>query len=262
MMTAKSIVKTALVSLVLIGNLVTAGETEKKFPPVGLVGYWDFNEGKGDVVHDRARWIGDMKMRGGPKWIKNASGYCMLFDNKKDGEPVFLRLPSHRPFRQFMTDGSTIYNQVTISMWIQLIDKGYVPAKRNFGCLFYSTFIIQENHIQFNVNGKEMGLVFRLQAPKPERGKWTHIAGTWDGNIARLYVDGKLVRQKGGEAIINTVSPPQGKPPFRFGLVYPWFKTGRYKGYVDELKFFSRALTADEIKKEYDASREKVKINQ
>ncbi len=233
---------------------------KKKYPSAGLVGYWDFNEGIGNVVSDKAGWIGNMKTMGGPKWIKNASGACMLFDNQKGKDPVFLRLPSHRPFGQRMKDGSFLWNRVTISFWVNPVGEGYVPANRNLGCIFYATFIITPKKLQFNVSDRQMRKVSRLHAPKPESGKWTFVAGTWDGYVARLYINGKMVKQPGGEVLVNTIAPPQGKCPFRIGLVYPWLKECRFKGYLDELKLYSRVLSPEEIKKEYEVSKDKIAI--
>jgi hypothetical protein len=146
-------------------------------------------------------------------------------------------------------------------MWIKLDDGGYAKAKRNFGCLFYIKFIIYERDITFVVGGDpRMQLTFRLAAPKPENGEWVHIAGTQDGIFARFYINGELMKQSIGEVVTNGHLLPFGqvKSPWRFGLTYPWGKSGRYRGYVDDVRLYSKALSPEELKKLYEESRELV----
>ncbi len=76
--------------------------------------------------------------------------------------------------------------------------------------------------------------------PLPD-GAWTHIAGTWDGILMRIYLNG--VVQPDVAAITGPLT----------GTVVP-FRIGRgetllmgFRGGVDELTLYSRALTATEI---------------
>ncbi len=84
----------------------------------------------------------------------------------------------------------------------------------------------------------------KVAEPPFARGRWTHVVVTWDGindtqnGRARLYFDG---RYQGST----------GRIPERFswdvGNAYIRLGTGRYVGLVDDLAFFNRALTPDEI---------------
>ena len=251
--------------LVFAGAGLCVNAAEKKFPPVGLVGYWDFNEGRGNIINDQVGWIGKMKGFGSPKWVKNVSGYCMWIDNREGGEPVYLELPTHRVFGQKMANGKTMNACGSLSLWAMPVDGGCVkpymmPRDRRRAAVFYATIMIRNFRWQYNVGDPMMRLSFHLQGPKVESGKWTHVAGTWDGINTRLYVNGKLMRQPGGEVINNSISSGMPKDPFRIGLAYPWQKHNRYNGYLDELKYYSRVLTEEEIRKQYEEGREKVQI--
>lgn len=72
-------------------------------------------------------------------------------------------------------------------------------------------------------------------------GTWHHIAATWDGATVRIYVDGVLDNTPTAlSAPINTDTRP----------VYLGGRTGNTdvtNGVVDDVRFYERALTAEEI---------------
>jgi hypothetical protein len=69
---------------------------------------------------------------------------------------------------------------------------------------------------------------------------WTHLATTWDGQTARLFVNGTQVASTAVSGTMKT-----SNNPLRFGgnTVWPeWFK-----GSLDEIRIYNRALSAQEI---------------
>jgi hypothetical protein len=70
-------------------------------------------------------------------------------------------------------------------------------------------------------------------------GRWIHVAGTWDGATARVYVD--------GVAVASTPAPtlPSNTLALRIG----GDSTGgnRFDGLIDEVAVYDRALSAAEI---------------
>ena len=78
-------------------------------------------------------------------------------------------------------------------------------------------------------------------------GRWVHLAGTFDGQTMRLFVDGAEV-----------ASLPRPGPINRshFDLMIGGFAPGsqaNFQGLVDEVRLFSRALTAEEVRASRDA---------
>ena len=81
---------------------------------------------------------------------------------------------------------------------------------------------------------------------------WYHIVGTWDGttntNSLKLYINGELDAQTTPQyptILGNTANLLIGK----------WGTNNDYlKGLIDEVKIYKRALSGEEIKKEYDAA--------
>jgi hypothetical protein len=66
------------------------------------------------------------------------------------------------------------------------------------------------------------------------RGRhWTHLAATWDGAVLRFYIDGQRLasRRVGGRLAASGL---------RIG-------GGAFRGLVDEVRLYDRALSAEQI---------------
>jgi hypothetical protein len=87
-----------------------------------------------------------------------------------------------------------------------------------------------------------------LTGPDPlPLGRWVHLAGTFDGHTMRLYVDGTEV------AALDRPGPVKRS---HFELMIGGFaprSKGNFQGHLDEVRLFSRALSAEEIRTSHDA---------
>ena len=72
-------------------------------------------------------------------------------------------------------------------------------------------------------------------------GKWHHVAGTYDQNFIRAYVDGRLE----GEAAFKDV-PDTNEEPLVIGAITP--KVNFFTGVIDEVGLFNIGLTEDDLK--------------
>jgi hypothetical protein len=72
-------------------------------------------------------------------------------------------------------------------------------------------------------------------------GVWTHVALTWDGATARLYVNGV---QAASRALAGPIAA--GNQPLRIGGGAS-FAGEFFEGRIDEVRLYNRALTAAEI---------------
>ncbi|MFP5365198.1 MAG: DUF4082 domain-containing protein [Thermoleophilia bacterium] len=70
---------------------------------------------------------------------------------------------------------------------------------------------------------------------------WSHLAATYDGTTLRLFVDGTQV---GSTAVAYEIA--QGAGPLTFGANNV-FASERFRGLIDEVRVYNRALTAAEI---------------
>lgn len=76
-------------------------------------------------------------------------------------------------------------------------------------------------------------------------GRWVHIAGTFDGSIERIYMDGEI---HGSLVRPGPVKPSSMK--ITLGN-YDEAHAAYFHGLLDEVKLYGRALTADEVKAHY-----------
>lgn len=77
-------------------------------------------------------------------------------------------------------------------------------------------------------------------------GNFHHIAGTWDGSILRLYVDGVL--QSGVVTTAFNSTPANNNRDMNIGFTWAGGGQGRFfRGIIDELEIFNRELSLSEI---------------
>ena len=76
---------------------------------------------------------------------------------------------------------------------------------------------------------------------------WTHLATTYDGSVLPLYVNGTEVssRAVGG-------SMPVSDGPLTIGGNRVWGEW--FKGQIDEVRVYGRALSANEIQADRDSA--------
>ena len=71
-------------------------------------------------------------------------------------------------------------------------------------------------------------------------GRWSHLATTYDGRVQRLYFNGTLVAVR-----------PQARRKIESGSLYVGGSPvwgNRFKGKIDEVRIYNRALSSDEIR--------------
>jgi hypothetical protein len=76
-------------------------------------------------------------------------------------------------------------------------------------------------------------------------GKWHHVAGSFDGAMVRLYVDGTQVGLGTPTTLTINYNMPDGNDLFIGN--YFWPGNWGFTGSIDELSIYNRALSASEI---------------
>jgi hypothetical protein len=140
---------------------------------------------------------------------------------------------------------------LTIAIWALDADPGSMDTQFLVGKVIagvYNTFQISTS---FTVE-RDNRMVWRLIDAGPtsyemylanplEPSTWHHLAGVWDGASSTLYLDGEVIGQTDAPAVDYDAGPFTIGADDNDGLLY------FYRGALDDVRFYDRALTSAEI---------------
>jgi hypothetical protein len=88
------------------------------------------------------------------------------------------------------------------------------------------------------------GIDYDVELPEPfPVAQWVHVAGTWDGNVSTLWVDGEMIGSIDASAIDLDDQPVLvGADDDHDGGL-----SGHFLGGMDDVRVYRRALTPEEI---------------
>jgi hypothetical protein len=236
--------------------------------PERLVGYWTADEASGNTFYD---WSGhgntggfsgnnngtltSMNTTGNATsgWTTSCKyGGCLKFDGVNDQVRVTDNL--------YMN-----FSQLTVSAWVMSLSNG---ATQPSGIV-----------AKANINGGELGWMidknttgfycFRMGPGYPRNSghvcsdspyndtNWHSISGVYNGTHRMLYVDGTIQSDVWASALTNTASSITLDIGKRYGdavTIYTSYESV-FNGSIDDVKLWSRALSADEVASEYSGAR-------
>ena len=114
-------------------------------------------------------------------------------------------------------------------------------AAKNNGTVGYKFYLTDNNHVGFTVGTTAADeIISNTQLPN---NIWHHVAATFDGTTANLYIDGVLDNSK------NITSPVPNGSKLAIGAVYvdKLNIVDFFKGGIDELRIWDDALTPDQL---------------
>jgi hypothetical protein len=202
----------------------------------GLVAYWSFDEGEGDIAHDYSGHGNDGIIYGA-SWVQRVSGYALYFDGLDDRVEV--------PAISEMTDVQM--NQITLMGWISLDTedleiKQFIEGHTRTGEIFLETNS-STTTMTFHI-ASDKGRSRDVTTPALSLYTWHHIAATYNGSVQKVYLDGEPVASKTWK---DTFTITTG---FMLGRDYEG--TVQYlDGKLDEVRIYDIALTDDEVREFY-----------
>lgn len=201
----------------------------------GLVAWYPCDEGQGEVVHDQSG-NGLHGSLAGCVWERYGDGYCLRFDGVDDqvdfGDPAAFR----------------VGQAVTVEAWLK--PEGVPSGEPGIVGKQYASYVLTyyaDGRCWWYVGGGGSNVNAAVAA-----GAWHHVVGTFAGGLLRLYVDG---REAGSRKLTIATVPPA--PGFFFGTSTgeaEFTRGAHYRGLLDEVRVFSRALTAEEVAKRHRTS--------
>jgi hypothetical protein len=202
----------------------------------GLAGAWLFDEGSGDKINDS---IGNNhgNIEGSLKWVDSKFGKGLEFAGAGDS---YVSIP-HQDYMDA--------DPYTITAWVKLQNASWQYIAWKNGLVWPEPH--KKRHIDIWVHDADyVVLMWHLDNGGEGRvdgkaiiadGSWHHIAKSSDGDTMRLLIDGEVDAEGaiGGKLVKNEEDPLWiGARPGNVAAT----------GIIDEIGFFTKALSEDELK--------------
>ncbi len=216
-----------------------------QLPGKDLVGYWPLDEESGTSAYDASGKGSTGTLQSSPVWQSASSGLCKTGGcTSLNGSSQYIDIGDKSNLN--LTSGGTISLWVKIpSVWLgsaypSLAGKGSSAGWDTDG---WALFAFSDNRIGIGMrNGT---LTMSSSFTNSIKDQWTHIVGTWDGSLVKLYQDGV---QKTSNT--QTITPPQTSTSFIIGRGPASYYFG---GLIDDVRVYNRALATSEIKTLYES---------
>lgn len=216
----------------------TGGSEEKATSPVA---YWALDEGTGTNAEDKTTNGKDLTLTGSPTWQTEdqcVAGKCLYFDGASN---------------QYAAN-SNAYNlagtSITASAWLRPHDK----TSNTTQTLISSTSGSNGIEINWAQNANNSSCYIGtgsfskidVSTTNVDTNKWHHFVCTWDGSTIRMYIDGVLA---GSGAKSGTIG--SGTYTVTVGNTAGGGTDWTFKGFVDDVKIYTSALSVDQVKTLY-----------
>lgn len=220
--------------LVLVAMLLTFFPAERFFgSDEGLVARWSLDEGQGGVAHDGSG-MGNDGVIHHARWARNQAGSCLEFD----GQTSWVDCGEGRSL--------DLRDRITLEAWV--LPTGQARGELGIVGKHFESYLLTyytDGNVWFYIGSGSNS----VRAPLTF-GEWNHVAATFDGHAQRIYVQGQLMASR--DSAFDRI-PAGGR--FTIGMVAgkaeasdPAYRnTSFFEGFLDEIRVYRRALSAEEI---------------
>lgn len=200
-----------------------------------LVAYWAFNDKDGETASDSSGNGHDGTLLGDPQWTKDGKyGGGIEFDQVGDE----VNIPFHKDLNQ---------EAFTICAWanVEVGSAGHravISSRDEPPTSGYIIYAEPGNSWQFWTGDGATPWV-SVQGPAVNLGDWDHVAGVYADGKQRFYVNGELAGERDSAPNFNA------EQEFLIGAGANERAAHEYlfKGIIDEVRLYNRALDEDEI---------------
>ena len=209
-----------------------------------MAALWLFDENSGDVVKDASGSGNDGKIVGA-KWTAGKFGTALPFA----GDNTYVEVPDSESL-------SIQGDQITVQAWVNPREIHQRDTSLNAVAQKWGDGSNRRQY-QLTLSAGGGGTAWfyvstdgvnfpRVEGVTPiELGKWTHIAGTYDGSHLRIYVNGVLDAElaQSGDLHSSDIYVRLGG----YGMDAEYGQNRFLDGAIDEVMIAKKALTASEI---------------
>jgi len=215
--------------------------------PVGAIGWW-----AGDGNANNVLGTNNGTLQGGA--TANVVGRVGLAFNF-DGTNNFVQIPDSPILRP---------TNLTIEAWVRFNDlntpgnaevgRQYLVFKQNSASADFEGYDLSKTRnangdvFEFRVSNASGQSVAATASTLIATGQWYHVAAVRAPNFLQIYVNGQLQRQTN-----VTFAQNYGTQPLYFGSSGQAFWDRKFRGTLDEVTLYSRALASNEVAAIYNA---------
>jgi hypothetical protein len=227
-----------VVLLVLIGTGAAYGFNPNEDP--SLIGLWTFDEGAGTTAFDLSGKGHDGTLMNGPTWTTGYFGGALNLNasGAAGTGTQYVDCGSHADFN--------LTSQVTLSAWVYPSR----AADTTHECYITkgdTSYALKETNTNGNVeffiyNSGTWTSAQVTGRTASNNNTWYHLAGTYDGANIKIYLNGVLTATTAytGPIGTNAANVNIGRDADGGGRRY-------YRGRIDDVRIYNRALTAEEV---------------
>jgi len=215
-------------------SVSACGTTLPATSATNLLAYWTFDEGTGLTAFDSSGNTNTGLVNlGSGNWSAGIINGALNFD----GESTQVTVSNAASLNPVQT--------ITVSAWVnaqnwfspsRILEKGASDNQ-------YGLFANNLGQLEFLLAGVTGGTL--LTTP-PSAGLWHHVAGTYDGSLISLYIDGQLVAQHAasGPLAITTDMLTIGDKPSGSVLT-------SFPGLIDDVRIYGSGFSASQVTQLY-----------
>lgn len=206
-----------------------------------IVLYLPFNEGNGDTAEDQSKHDNDGILHN-VQWADGKYGSSVEFSGEAGGWVEVPDAPSLDITEQ-ITLMAWVYPTQFTNEWFRILNKCWAGDTAPWMVYGFYEQAGTNGRIGFtvSVDGGQERLCRNNETPLLPADEWSHVATTYDGEMMRLYQNGKEVLAAAATGKIDTNDVPVAIGRNSEG------NREHYIGRVDEVVIWQTALSVDEI---------------
>ena len=212
-----------------------------------LIGWWPLAEGAGDICYDGSGngYHGTASNTDGDEWLTGQTGCPQLVEGY-NRPMLFNGSSDYVYFGSYANVAGASYG--TVSAWI------YLTGAANDHATIYTC--------QTGASWRNMRLVLNIKAPNIVRfhlsngtsylanslvssalnyNQWYHVAGTYNGTTAKIYIDGSL-----NASYTTSITPGSFNAAFT-AIGYMDYSNRYFPGIINEVAVYDSALTLAQV---------------